>query len=158
MPDQSNPPVKPAKPPRLFHLLALARQNLFRSADRVFSEALDVSGTQVIALFAIGEQPGCQLRQLAQVLQLQNSAITGLVARMEENGLVTRQPCDSDGRASSLQLSARGAAVVEQAKPLLQAVNAQLLAGFSAAEIDTVARFLRHASSVELRAPAAPLP
>lgn len=149
---------KPAKPPRLFHLLALARQNLFRSADRVFSEALEVSGTQVIALFAIREQPGCQLRQLAQVLQLQNSAVTGLVARMEENGLVVRLPCDSDGRASSLQLSARGAAVVERARPLLQAVNEQLLGDFSATEIATVARFLQHASTIALRHPAAPPP
>ncbi|HET7792949.1 MAG TPA: MarR family transcriptional regulator [Rhizobacter sp.] len=134
--------------PRLFHLVAQARQNLFRSAERVFSGELDVSGTQVVALFAIGSQEGCQLKDLTAQLQLKNSAITGLVSRMVDNGLIQRQPCEQDGRSTRLYLSDKGRAVLAQAHPLLARVNAQLTKGFSNDELAVVARFLAHAASI----------
>ncbi|MBL0729874.1 MarR family winged helix-turn-helix transcriptional regulator [Piscinibacter sp. HJYY11] len=134
--------------PRLFHLVAQARQNLFRSADRVFSTGLEVSGTQVVALFAIQSEEGCQLKDLTAQLQLKNSAITGLVSRMEENGLIERRPCEQDGRSSRLYLSDKGREVVAQAQPLLARVNAQLTKGFTNDELAVVARFLQHAASI----------
>lgn len=134
--------------PRLFHLLAQARHNLFRSADKVFLAEIGVSGSQVSALFAIANRPGCLMKELASLLLLQNSAITGLISRMEESGLIVREPCSTDGRASRLYLSARGKTVVRKAYPLLDAMNVQLKDGFSAAEIDVVARFLNHAITV----------
>lgn len=135
--------------PRLFHLIAQARQNLFRSADKVFLDALGVSGTQVVALFAIEREPGCLLKDLASQLQLKNSAITSLVVRMEENGLIVKQPCSIDGRASRLNVSGKGKAVLAKAYPLLNAINVQLKNGFSEAEIGIVARFLNHAIAVD---------
>ena len=143
-----------SKKPRLFHLLAQAKQNLFRSADRLFTDQLKVSGTQVVALFAIKEHPDCQLKELAQLLQLQNSAITGLVGRMEDNGLVQKAPSSTDGRASLLNISAQGAAVIAAARPLLQSINAQLEQGFSAEEMATIARFLDHAKQLDFQRPA----
>lgn len=134
--------------PRLFHLVAQARQNLFRSADQVFSAELEVSGTQVVALFAIQSQEGCQLKDLTAQLQLKNSAITGLVGRMEDNGLIRRQPCEQDGRSTRLYLTDKGRAVVAQAQPVLARVNAQLTKGFTHDELAVVARFLQHAASI----------
>ena len=133
---------------RLFHLVAQARQNLFRSADRVFTTELEVSGTQVVALFAIKADEGCQLKDLSQQLQLKNSAITGLVSRMEENGLIVREACAQDGRSSRLYVSDKGNAVLAQAHPLLNRINAQLKQGFSTEELAVVARFLGHAASI----------
>ncbi len=133
---------------RLFQLVAQARQNLFRSADRVFTTELDVSGTQVVALFAIRANEGCLLKELTQQLQLKNSAITGLVSRMEESGLIVREACAQDGRASRLYVSEKGAAVLAKAHPLLNRLNAQLKQGFSSEELAVVARFLGHAASI----------
>lgn len=133
---------------RFFHLLAQARQNIFRSADQLMAAKLDVTGTQVMALFAIKSADGCQLKELSQLLQLKNSAVTGLVCRLQENDLIVRHPCAVDGRASRLHLSARGAAVVAQAKPLMGVINNQLQQGFSDAELAVVARFLNHAIGV----------
>lgn len=137
--------------PRLFHLIAQARQNLFRSADKVFLDGLGVSGTQVVALFAIEQEPGCLLKELASLLQLKNSAITGLVSRMEENGLIVKEACSIDGRASRLYVSDKGGAVLAKAYPLLNAINIQLKDGFSAEEIGIVVRFLNHAITVRFR-------
>jgi MarR family transcriptional regulator, organic hydroperoxide resistance regulator len=134
--------------PRLFHLVAQARQNLFRSADRVFSTELEVSGTQVVALFAIQSQEGCQLKDLTAQLQLKNSAVTGLVGRMEDNGLIQRQPCEQDGRSTRLYLTDKGREVLAEAQPLLARVNAQLTKDFTNDELAVVARFLQHAASI----------
>lgn len=133
---------------RLFHLIAQARQNLLRSADREFARHLDVSGTQVVALFAIKGSDGCLMKDLGEQLQLKNSAITGLVGRMEENGLVTRRACEQDGRATRLHVSAEGEAVLARAHPLLNQLNTQLKHGFTADELAVVARFLAHAASI----------
>ena len=132
--------------PRLFNLLSLARQNLFRSADAVFTSELGYSGTQVVALFALKGEEGCQLKDLGRLLQLRNSAVTGLVARMEENGLIVRGQSAREARAGTLHLSPEGADVLAAALPLLDSLNAQLKAGFSEEELAIVARFLLHAS------------
>ena len=132
--------------PRLFNLLNLARQNLFRSADAVFTSELGFSGTQVVALFALKGEEGCQLKDLGRLLQLKNSAVTGLVARMEENGLIVRGQSALDARAGTLHMSPRGGEVLAAALPLLDSLNEQLKQGFSEEELAVVARFLLHAS------------
>ncbi|MEM8517283.1 MarR family winged helix-turn-helix transcriptional regulator [Janthinobacterium sp. CAN_S7] len=137
--------------PHLFNLLNLARQNLFRSADAVLSGELGFSGTQVVALFALKSEEGCQLKDLGRALQLKNSAVTGLVARMEENGLIIRGQCALDARAGALRLSPKGADVLRAALPLLDSLNTQLQAGFSEAELAVVARFLLHASRLRFQ-------
>lgn len=134
--------------PRLFNLLSLARQNLFRSADAVFTAELGYSGTQIVALFALQGEEGCQLKDLGRALQLKNSAVTGLVARMEENGLIVRAQSALDARAGVLHLSERGREVVKTALPLLDSLNRQLKAGFTEEELAVVARFLIHASQL----------
>jgi MarR family transcriptional regulator, organic hydroperoxide resistance regulator len=139
------------KSPRFFHLISQARQNIFRSADRLFSDALGISGTQAIALFAVKKEEGCQLRQLAQQLQLKDSAITGLVARMVEGGLILRKPCPDDGRASSLYVTKKGVKILEKALPLFGAINTQLKSDFSTDEHAVVARFLERAKSIDFR-------
>jgi len=137
--------------PRLFHLIAQARQNLFRSADRVFTGELNISGTQVVAMFAIQSNEGMLLKEFGSQLQLKNSAITGLVARMEDSGLIVRQPCAEDGRAYRLYLSDKGKEALVRARPLLASINNQLTHGFTAAELGVVVRFLQHAISIDFQ-------
>lgn len=147
------PPACPAgkRSPRLFNLLSQARQNLFRSADAVFTSELGYSGTQVVALFVLKSQEGCQLKDLGRLLQLKNSAVTGLVSRMEENGLIVRGKSTLDARAGSLHLSAQGRQVLAAALPVLDSLNAQLKHGFSEEELAVVARFLIHAAGLRFR-------
>ena len=137
--------------PRLFNLLSQARQNLFRSADAVFTSELGFSGTQVVALFVLKSQEGCQLKDLGHLLQLKNSAVTGLVARMEENGLIVRAQSAFDARAGSLHLSDKGREVLGGALPVLDSLNAQLKSGFSEQELAVVARFLIHAARLRFQ-------
>lgn len=137
------------RPPRLFHLLGQAKHNLFRSADALFTDELGYTGTQVVALFALKGEEGCQLKELGRLLQLKNSAVTGLVTRMEENGLIVRSQSALDARAGSLHLSDKGRSVLAKALPVLDSLNKQLKQGFTAQELSVVVRFLSHASHLQ---------
>ena len=55
------------------------------------------------------------MNQLAKLLSLDKSSVTGLVDRAERRGLVTRLPSADDGRAVLVALTDQGRAVVSQA-------------------------------------------
>ncbi|HEY3907143.1 MAG TPA: MarR family transcriptional regulator [Streptosporangiaceae bacterium] len=55
------------------------------------------------------------MNQLAKLLSLDKSSVTGLVDRAERRGLVTRLPSADDGRAVLVALTDEGQAIVSRA-------------------------------------------
>ena len=131
----------PCMDKRLFFLLNMAQKKLFRHVDGVVERELDASVTQLAALMMICQQPGCLQKDLAQALELNKSAVTGLVTRMEKNGLLQRGST-GDARAVSLFPTESGVAKTHQLKPLIQQLNDRFAEEFSDAEIEVVLRFL----------------
>lgn len=127
---------------RLFFLLNAAQHRLFSYADSETEQRIDLTATQSAALMFIAKYEGCQQKEVAAGMSLKQSAVTGLISRMLKKGLVERSACELDGRAQRLFLSARGRAKLSEIFPLIEQLNSQLTQGFSAKEIDTVARFL----------------
>ncbi|HUK89410.1 MAG TPA: MarR family transcriptional regulator [Blastocatellia bacterium] len=132
----------PSKAPRLFLLLSQAQHRLLKSADTVYKEALGISATHLGVLFILEKRPGSLLKDVSEELKINPSAITGLIGRMEEAGLVVRQPSDDDGRSVRLYATTDGIAKAAGARPILGRLNAKLTEGFDDQEIETVARFL----------------
>lgn len=131
--------------PRFAHLIHQAHRCLFRAVDRELRAALDISSTQLGVLYYLHEHPDCSLSSLSEGLMLNNSAITGVVARMRAAGLVERRTAREDRRAARVALTDRGRSVIEAARPRLDRFNATIRAGFDEAELDTVHRFLEQA-------------
>lgn len=129
---------------RLFYLLNKARHRVYKYADQRSEEALDISVTQVGALLLVARDEGCQLKDLARSLNLNNSALTGLAGRMEQKGLVERRPCEQDGRALRLYLTDLGRQKIDAAKPLITQLNASMIEGFNNDEVTVILRFLNH--------------
>ncbi len=127
---------------RLFYLLNSARQRVYKYADQKAEESLGISVTQLGALMLIATNEGCLLKDLAHSLNLNNSALTGLAARMEHNGLIERRPCEQDGRASRLYLTLLGRSKINSAKPLISQLNAAMTEGFNEQEVQVILRFL----------------
>ncbi len=127
---------------RLFFLINMAQHRMYRFVDTKCESLLGISVTQVAAMLFIAKHPGCLQKELSHALGLNNSAVTGLAGRMEKNGLIFRQPCPQDGRASRLTLSPAGEAKLPQIFPLIQEVNLLLTADFTEAEMAVVIRFL----------------
>ncbi len=128
--------------PRLFHLMSLAQHRLQKLTDSAFKEAVGISTTQLGVLFLLEKNPGAMPKDVGEGLGVNASAITALIGRMEEAGLVRRQASDEDGRAVRLFATADGLARAAAARPILASLNARLNADFSEREIATVARFL----------------
>lgn len=111
---------------RLIFQLGLARHHLFTALDRGLEAAAGVTTVQAAALFHVSGQGGCLLGELSRGLHLDNSAITGLVDRLEKKGLATREPVPGDRRAMRVVLTAAGHAAAEAAQPVVAAFNAAI--------------------------------
>lgn len=127
---------------RLFFLLNRAQRALATYASRGLEAQLGVSVSQLTTLLYVQKHPGCSLTELAELLDMNKSAVTGLVQRMERAGTLRRKPDPQDGRASLLSATPKGEALRERAMPLVRKLNAEITEGFTEAEIETVLRFL----------------
>ena len=131
-----------AKPHRLIYKLSLAQHRLLKSADMAFKEAGGISTTQLGVLFFLQKSPGALLKDVSGALGVNASAITALIGRMEDAGLVRRQPSSDDQRAIHLYATTSGLAKAAAARPALARLNACLTSDFTEREIATIARFL----------------
>jgi DNA-binding MarR family transcriptional regulator len=127
---------------RMFFLLNLAQKKLFKYVDSVCEAELGASVTQMAALMYLAKAPGCLQKDLAAVLDLNKSAVTGLITRMEKNALVTRTVHEHDGRAVLLSVTPDGLSKVTRLLPMIETLNNEFTDEFSEQELATVLRFL----------------
>jgi MarR family transcriptional regulator, lower aerobic nicotinate degradation pathway regulator len=67
------------------------------------------------------------MNELATLLRLDKSSVSGLVERAERRGLVTRAPSPADGRAVQVSLTRAGRSLVSRAAAQFEADVAELL-------------------------------
>jgi MarR family transcriptional regulator, organic hydroperoxide resistance regulator len=126
---------------RLIWLLSRAQRRVMTQSDATLAR-LGLTSTQAGALFCIRSADGITVSELADQLDLAQSAASGLARRIEAAGLVARSPNPDDGRSVRLVLTKSGRKRREEAIKIAQAGNAALSAGLSQSEIEIVARWL----------------
>lgn len=125
---------------RLVYLLSVAQRRLQRwMAARPENE---VTPAQAGLLFILGKQDGVLMGEAGAALDMGPAGISGLVDRTEAAKLIERRADREDGRAWRIFLTPKGRAALARAKAGAAEVNAALTEGFTAAEIDIVARWL----------------
>jgi DNA-binding MarR family transcriptional regulator len=134
---------------RLFSVFDRAHGRLSRQAAKPLSVA-GVKPAQATALVYLGYHDGCQLSELADGVGSNNAAISGLISRMENSGLVVRHNMMSDGRGKTVHLTEQGLLIREQVMQTLRALDERLSTSFTDAEMDTINRFLTVASNLEI--------
>lgn len=127
---------------RLFFMLDRAHTQLAKAADAHLSERSHVGTSQAAVLIYLGYHDNCRLTELADGVGRNNSAITGLVTRMEEAGLVSRGRSGEDGRTKTVSLTSEGWNVRETVMNDFRAFNEKLVKGLNNSEIDAVMKFL----------------
>lgn len=88
------------------------------------------------------EDTALPMAQLGAALDMGPSTLSGLVDRMERDGLIQRQHDPSDGRAWHIALTAQGKAARQDALDAARHLNTQLCEGFTEAEQAIVVRWL----------------
>ena len=136
------------KDKRLIYHLNLARHAMMKHLDIGAKNALGISATQLTALMTLKKHNGVLMKDLATILMLDKSAVTGLARRMQANGLIIRETHQSDARASLLTITDKGEQILSEAVGLLKAFNLELTKDFSEQELDVVLRFLNHVTSL----------
>lgn len=113
---------------------------LMRAAKRRAGSSADV-GSRVL-LFRLADGP-LRLTELAAQAHLDASTASRHVAALETQGLVVREPDPADGRARVLTLTPDGRDAVARARAERIALLNDLLADWSAADIEQLDRLLR---------------
>ena len=142
-----------AHPPRLVYLLGSAQRRL-QQWIAAQQERAALSGTrpptpaQAGVLFVLARSDGVAMGQLAEALDLAPSAASGLAQRMEALDWVARRPSPHDARTLQLWLLPAGQAQLPALRTATQSINQRLTAGFTDAELHTVARWLEHVQTL----------
>ncbi len=82
------------------------------------------------------------MNELANLLGIEKSSVTGLVDRAERRGLVTRIPSEKDGRAVLVSLTDRGGTLVSQVSARFAADVSTMLGRLTARDRDTLSKLV----------------
>jgi DNA-binding MarR family transcriptional regulator len=118
---------------------------LFEQLGRTLTEGTEISFAEYEVLVHLSEAPGRQLRmsELAERSVSSRSRITHTMARMEERGLVRREPCPEDGRGVMGVLTEAGYELLVQAAPAHVAqVRAVMFDPLSASDVTALGEAL----------------
>ncbi len=94
-------------------------------------------------LFALYEQDGCIIKELAARTQRSAAALNSLLGRLEKSGLVTLRTCPQDGRAVRVRLTAKGREIEPRVRELHCRVVAAVEHGLTVDEAMQVSGMLR---------------
>ncbi|HMO47535.1 MAG TPA: MarR family transcriptional regulator [Rubrivivax sp.] len=101
---------------------------------RTQAAGLDLTSVQFAALDAIARQPGIDQAGLAASISFDRATIGGVVERLEHKGLVQRVVSAQDRRARQLHLTRQGEKLLGASRPVVQALQAEILASLSRTE------------------------
>jgi DNA-binding MarR family transcriptional regulator len=132
-----------AKDRRLLFLLQRAARAAVSHANRLMLEDLGVSAAQLATLAYLAKRPRSTMTDIAELLDLNKSGVSGMLARLERAGLVKREPSSDDKRASLIALTSKGENIHERSQPLIRRATAEITDGFTSDEMEVIFRFLR---------------
>lgn len=107
------------------------------------SGEIGVTGPQRLVLRVVGLFPGVSAGDLAAILHVHPSTLTGVLQRLVEQRLVTRAESPEDRRRAVLRLTARGARANAVRRGTVESVVAETLAGVNARDRAATRRVLQ---------------
>lgn len=132
-----------ARPEADASLVAGLRLVVMRLARRLRQQSEgDVTASRLSALSSINRLGPLTLGELAAVEKVQPPSMTKIVAKLEEQGFVVREPDLTDRRVTRVRVSEEGRSYVARSRTLKNAYLAERLDRFDAAERELLARAL----------------
>jgi DNA-binding MarR family transcriptional regulator len=140
--------TKPIYDPRTFEprnsagaLVAMLRKAFLEAIDAELAP-LDISAAQWMVIMVLSAKGEATAGELAKDMNHDPGAMTRLVDRLENKGMLKRAPSASDRRAVALQLTRAGQALRPKICTALANVNNRLLHGFTREEVNQLEGFL----------------
>lgn len=103
---------------------------------------MGLTGPQRLVVRLVAKFPAISAGELAGLLHLHKSTLTGVLQRLEERGLLLRKADAEDGRRVRLSLSAKGQRAAKPTSGTVESAVRAVMGRMSAADLDGVRRVL----------------
>jgi DNA-binding MarR family transcriptional regulator len=140
-----------AREDRAWRAFLHAHHQLTLCLNRLLLQDSGLTGAdyEVLAVLAGLPEGSMPAQEMGALLRWEKSRLSHQVRRLQEQGLVAREPNPADGRSAMIVLLPAGRRVIEDAAPEhVRNVRRHIIDLFSPAELDTLAdlneRILRH--------------
>ena len=122
---------------------------LLRQTIHAFNTAMEnvlrehkLTSPQFGALFVLDTEPGLSAADVARAMGTTPQAANVLIAGMDADGLVFREPHPTHGRILEIYPTDEGLRRFKAAQPFIRRLETQMCKGFSAPQVATVKRWL----------------
>ena len=140
------------------HLIRRLHQiSVAQFTSRMTEAGLDLTSVQYAAMLTLRDYPGLDQQTLAGMIAYDRVTIGGVIDRLVQKGLVSREVSPSDRRARVLALSDLGRGALDMATPLVDEVQADLLSHLTAEECEVFLRLLQKTTQAGNERSRAPL-
>ena len=112
------------------HLISLAARGFARLSEARL-KPLGFGIGHLPVLVALQERRAGSQRDLAEFARIEQPSMAQMLARMERDGLIRREPDPADGRSSRISLTQRARTRVPEACATLLQGNREALSGFT---------------------------
>jgi DNA-binding MarR family transcriptional regulator len=125
-------------------LMAKIRQVGGRIAERILREYdIEITSAQGRIMFALWQQDGISMIELAKKTQLGKSTLTSMIDRLEKMGYVKRQRSEKDRRKILIRRTEKDKALESKYVEVSQKMTKLYCKGFTKSEIDRFENDLR---------------
>jgi DNA-binding MarR family transcriptional regulator len=134
-------PVELNSPP----LICLLLKNTWQKLSRYYNQRLaeyDLTVPKALLLLEIAPDSGKNPKALVKELVVENSSMTGLLDRLERQGLVERRPDPNDRRGVLIFLTQRGINARETIKTLVEELDHKIHEVVATDDIKTLRRVM----------------
>lgn len=127
-----------------------AVEHALQHLSRSMATRLGITGPQRLVLRVLGKRPRIAAGELAALLHLDASTMTGHIQKLEELGLLERRTAEDDARRAVLSLTAPGKKLDVSMPGTVEAAMESVLAPMSSEDIAVIESFLsRFAGAIE---------
>ncbi|MDQ3035048.1 MAG: MarR family transcriptional regulator [Myxococcota bacterium] len=113
-----------------------------RRVTKQVARGMGLTGPQITALKILEAVGEISLSELSERMSARNSTITGIVDRMERDGLVVRERSEQDRRVVKIRATAKGAQIASGVPVTAMELFASALRSLSAADRAELRRIL----------------
>ena len=102
------------------------------------AQTLGVTGPQRLVIRIVGQKPAQSASEIAQVLGMHPSTLTGVLARLEARGLIDREIDPDDRRRSRFTLTTAGKKIDRERRGTVEAATRRALLRLETPAIDSL--------------------
>lgn len=133
----------------IYFRLSIAWKKIVKYYNSKSVQKYGISITQAYVLFCLLENNSMNIKALAEVLSVDNSAMTGLIDRMERDNLVERRVSKEDRRMLQIHLTDKGRKYGEMLFSWYRDINRKLADSLTSEQRSALDVLLKQADILE---------